>query len=202
MIGQSMAVDFYWDSEYTSYEQEQRSFDKVLPQDFGTAEQILYIPAGTEQGYWCLAVEMRGVEQSYGIQGLWNDQGVHKILYDNDGDYTEEEFIRRFGKGAAGARSIMLAEGQELAVTADTRCISEPAGFQSYQWYGGSSRDSRESLTGSTENTLVPELSPGETKYYRCEAQLLTESFSLGEEFAATRKQLPQAMGIRMEVQT
>ncbi len=202
MIGQSMAEDFYWDSEFTSYAEEQRSFDKVLPQDFDAAEQIIYIPAGTEQGYWRLAVEMRGVEQSYGLQGLWNDQGVHKILYDNDGDYTEAEFVRRFGKGAAGTRSVTLAAGQELAVAAEDRSLSEPVGFQSYQWYGGSSKDSRESLADGTARTLTPQLSPGETKYYRCEATLLTESFSLGEDFAATRKQLPQAKGIRMEVQT
>lgn len=202
MIGQSMATDFYWDSAYTSYEEEQRSFDKVLPLDLSEAEHILYIPAGTAQGYWQLAVEMRGVEQSYGLQGLWNDRGVHKILYDNDGDYTEAEFIHRFGKGTAGARQITLAAGQELAVTADSQCLQEPEGFQSYQWYGGSSRDSRESLTGSTRRTLVPVISPGETQYFSCEATLLTESFSLGEDFAATRKQLPQAKGIRMEVQT
>lgn len=202
MIGQSMAADFYWDTAFVSYAEEQRSFDKIIPQDLSAAEHILYIPAGTEQGYWRLAMEMRGVEQSYGLQGIWNDQGVHKVLYDNDGDYTEAEFIRRFGKGEAAARKIVLAAGTELAVTAEDRCLREPAGFQSYQWYGGSSTDSREGLAGSTESTLTPQLSPGETKYYRCEATLLTESFSLGEDYAATRKQLPKAQGIRMEVQT
>lgn len=202
MIGQSMAEDFYWDCEFTDYATEQREFDKALPRDFSAEENILYIPAGTEQGYWRLAVEMRGVEQSYGLQGLWNDQGVHKILYDNDDGFTEAEFIRRFGKGEPAARKITLAAGQELAVTAEARCLSEPAGFQSYQWYGGSSEDSQESLDGSTRRTLTPVLSPGETKYYRCEATLLSESFSLGEDFAATRKQLPRAQGIRMEVQT
>ncbi len=202
MIGRSMAADFYWDTAFTDYAAEQRQFDKVLPRDLSAEENVLYIPAGTEQGYWRLAVEMRGVEQSYGLQGLWNDQGVHKILYDNDDGFTEAEFIRRFGKGEGDARKLALSAGQELAVTAETRCLSEPAGFQSYQWYGGSSRDSRVSLDGSTQRALTPVLSPGETKYYRCEATLLSESFSLGEDFAATRKQLPRAKGIRMEVQT
>ncbi len=202
MIGQSMAADFYWDSDFISYENEQRSFDKILPRDFSEAEHILYIPAGTEQGYWRFAVEMRGVEQSYGLQGLWNDQGVHKILYDNEGGFTEDEFIRHFGKGGAAVRRISLQAGQELAVTADSRCLQEPEGFQSYQWYGGESKDNRVSLEGSTQRTLQPVLSPGETGYYRCEATLLSESFSLGENFAATRKQLPRSLGIRLEVQT
>ncbi len=201
MIGQSMAVDFYWDSAYTSYEEEQRSFEKIIPRDLSEAEHILYIPAGAEQGYWRLAVELQGVEQSYGLQGLWNDQGVHKILYDNDENYTEAEFVHRFGKGKAGARQISLAAGQELAVTADSRYLQEPAGFQSYQWYGGS-KDSRESLDDGTGNKLLPALSPGETRYYCCEAQLLAESFSLGENYAATRKQLPRALGIRLEADT
>ncbi len=202
MIGQSMAADFYWDSDFASYENEHRSFDKILPQDFSGEEHVLYIPAGAEQGYWRLAMMMQGVEQSYGLQGLWNDQGVHKILYDNEGGFTEKEFIRRFGKGQVSDRQIPLPAGQELAVTEDSRCLQEPEGFQSYQWYGGESKDSRTSLAGSTQRTLQPVLSPGETGYYRCEATLLNESFSLGENFAATRKQLPRSLGIRLEVQT
>lgn len=201
MIGQSMTADFYWDTGFTSLEAEQRSFDKIIPRDFSEAEHILYIPAGTEQGYWRLAVEMQGVEQSYDLQGLWNDQGVHKILYDNDGNYTEAEFIHRFGKGKADARQIRLSAGQELAVTTDRQYLQEPAGFQGYQWYGGSSKDSREGLDGGTGNKFLPVLSPGETRYYRCEAQLLTESFSLGENYAATRKQLPRSLGIRLEAE-
>ncbi len=201
MIGQSMATDFYWDEPFSDYDNAYHQFDQILPQDLSEEERCLYIPAGTEQGYWRLGMEMRGVEQSYTLQGIWNDQGVHKILYDNEGGFTEAEFIRHFGKGAAESRGIPLAEGQELAVTGGKACLSEPAGFQSYQWYGGSSMENRLAVAEGTDRTLTPALSPGETAYYRCEAVLLGQSFSLGENFAVTRKQLPRSLGIRLEVQ-
>lgn len=159
--------------------------DAIVPWDYDTdgkqERSKIFIPSDGSGKKYKLSVGMDGVGQTHAAKALWNDRGTMITAYLNEAGFNRLEYRKRYGIGA----SRKLVPNAKIQGT-ETICLTEPAGFKTYQWQVSGDDKNFTDLNREVTERCVPEISSN-VKYYQCAVSTYSgDNMILGENYAVT----------------